>query len=315
MARAPSSLDWSLVQAFLAVAEHGSLSAAARALGASQPTLGRQVRAMEEQLGSELFQRHDKGFTLTETGSSLLGSARAMRQALHDIELSAAGKEATLEGTVRVTSSVVLANYHLPPIIAELRRDEPLIAVELFASDESSNLHFREADIAVRMYRPTQLDLVTQFLGELRIGAFAARSYVARRGLPKTPEEFLAHDLVGMDRNPAILEGFRRAGFPVDRDRFKVRCDDPAVYLELVRAGVGIGFGQTSIARRDEELVEVPLELGLPRLPLWLTAHEAVRQTPRVERVWERLATGLRELAASDVPAQARRATGNRRRG
>ncbi|HEX6272201.1 MAG TPA: LysR family transcriptional regulator, partial [Polyangiaceae bacterium] len=239
-----SALDWSLVQAFLGVAEHGSLSAAARALGATQPTLGRQVRAIEEQLGVALFQRTEKGFTLTETGEALLPSARAMRQAVHDIELGAAGKGHGIEGTVRVTSSIVMATYHLPDILATLRREEPLIAVELAPSDESSNLHFREADIAVRMYRPTQLDLVTQHLGELRLGIFASKAYVARRGLPKTPPELFEHDIVGFDRDPAILEGFRAAGFPVERGFFKLRTDDQVAYWQLVRAGAGIGFGQ-----------------------------------------------------------------------
>src|SRR5688572_3406561 len=246
MARGMPSLDWSLVQAFLAVAEHGSLSAAARALGASQPTIGRQVHAMEEQLGAELFLRHEKGLTLSETGQGLIASARAMRQAVHDIELRAAGKGETLEGTVRITSSVAVGTHHLPRIIAELRSAEPLIGIELFVSDESSNLHFREADIAVRMYRPTQLDLVTQHLGELRLAVFAAKSYAARRGLPKIPEELLSHDVVGMDRRTDILEGFRRGGLPVDREWFKVRCDDFAAQWQLVRAGCGIGFGQVS---------------------------------------------------------------------
>lgn len=296
----PSSLDWSLVQAFLAVAEHGSLSAAARALRASQPTLGRQIRAIEEQLGVELFQRTEKGFALSETGKALLPSAHAMRRAVHDIELGATQKGESLEGAVRITSSVVVATYLLPAIIAELRREEPLIAIELVASDESSNLHFREADIAVRMYRPTQLDLVTQHLGELRLGVYASKQYAARRGLPKIPAELLEHDVIGFDHDTAILDGFRAAGFPVDRGFFKVRSDDQVAYWELVRAGAGIGFGQRVIGARDPELVEVPLELGLPRLPLWLTAHEAVRNAPRVQRVWERLARGLRGLAERD---------------
>src|SRR5688572_1090246 len=153
----PSALDWSLVRAFLHVAELGSLSAAARALGSSQPTLGRQVRAIQDALGLELFRRGDRGLTLTDAGERLLPAARAMRQAAYDIELAATGQAESIEGTVRVTSSVVVAMHHLPAIIAELRRDEPLIAVEVFASDETSNLHFREADIAVRMYRPKQL--------------------------------------------------------------------------------------------------------------------------------------------------------------
>ena len=224
-----------------------------------------------------------------------------MRRAVHDIELGAASKGESLEGAVRVTSSVVVATYHLPAIIAELRREEPLIAIELVPSDESSNLYFREADIAVRMYRPTQLDLVTQHLGELRLGVFVAKSYAARRGLPKSPADLLEHDVIGFDRESAILDGFRAAGFPVDRGFFKVRSDDQVAYWELVRAGAGIGFGQRAIGSRDPELVELALDLGLPRLPLWLTAHEAVRHTPRVRRVWDRLARGLRELVARDA--------------
>lgn len=298
MARGTPSLDWSLVQAFLAVAEHGSLSSAARVLGSSQPTVGRQIHAMEEQLGAELFQRHDKGLTLTETGEAMLPPARAMRQAIHEIELRAAGTAATLEGAVRITSSVVVGTEHLPPIIARIRREEPRIELELHVSDETSNLHFREADIAVRLYRPTQLDLVTQLLGELRFAAFAAKSYVERRGLPRRPEDLLEHDVVGMDRETAILEGFRQAGFPVEREWFKVRADNPTAYWQLVRAGAGIGFGQVLVGARDPELVEIPLGLDLPKLPVWLTAHEAVRHAPRVARVWELLADELRVLLA-----------------
>jgi len=299
MARGTPSLDWSLVQAFLAVAEHGSLSAAARVLGSSQPTVGRQIHAMEEQLGAELFQRHEKGLTLTETGEAMLPPARAMRQAIHEIELRAAGTAAALEGAVRITSSVVVGTEHLPPIIARIRREEPRIELELHVSDETSNLHFREADIAVRLYRPTQLDFVTQHLGDLRFAAFAAKSYVERRGLPRRPEDLLAHDVVGMDRETAILEGFRQAGFPVEREWFKVRADNPTAYWQLVRAGSGIGFGQVLVGARDPELVEIPLGLDLPKLPVWLTAHEAVRHAPRVARVWELLAEELREVLAS----------------
>ncbi|HWP06184.1 MAG TPA: LysR family transcriptional regulator [Polyangiaceae bacterium] len=293
-----TSLDWSLVQAFLAVSEVGSLSAAARVLGSSQPTVGRQIHAMEEQLGAELFQRHDKGLTLTETGEAMLPPARAMRQAIHEIELRAAGKAETLEGAVRITSSVVVGTEHLPRIVARIRREEPRIEIELHVSDETSNLHFREADIAVRLYRPTQLDLVTQHLGDLRFAAFAAKSYVERRGLPRRPEDLLAHDVVGMDRETAILEGFRQAGFPVEREWFKVRADNPIAYWQLVRAGAGIGFGQVLVGARDPELVEIPLGLDLPTYPVWLTAHEAVRHAPRVARVWELLAEELRATLA-----------------
>jgi DNA-binding transcriptional LysR family regulator len=298
----PSALDWSLVQAFLTVAERGSLSAAARVLGSSQPTLGRQIRAMEEQLGAELFQRHERGVSLTQTGMALIPSARAMRDALHQIELRAVGQAATLEGTVRIAASVVVATHHLPRIIADIRVREPQIAIELDASDEPSNLHYREADIAIRMFRPTQLDLVTQHLGDLELGAFVARSYVARRGLPERMEDLLQHDVVGMDKSSRLLDGFALAGQRVDREWFKTRSDDPTAYWELVRAGCGIGFAQRSIGRRDPELVELPLDFQLPRLPVWLTVHETLRHVPRVRRVWELLAAGLSPILFEAPP-------------
>lgn len=290
-------LDWSLVQSFLAVMEHGSLSAGARALAISQPTLGRQIRALEAQLGAELFQRHDKGLSPTELGTSLIHSARAMREAAHDIALKAAGQGDTLSGTVRITASVAVTVYHLPEIVAAIRKQEPDITLDLVASDETSNLHFREADIAIRMYRPKQLDLIAQHVGDLALSTFATRDYLKRRGTPKRPADLIHHDIIGGDRNTHIIAGFQQLGFPVDRNFFKVRTDDPPTYWALVRAGCGIGFGQRAMYRKVRGLVEIPLDLGLPTLPIWLTAHEAIRHTPRVQRIWTLLATGLRAIA------------------
>lgn len=294
MPSATSRLDWSLVQTYLAVVEHGSLSKAARFLGQSQPTLGRKVKELEEQLGSELFRRHDKGLTPTEAGQELLSAARSMQTAAHELELRAAGGAERLQGTVRVTASVAVATHHLPSIIAQIRRTEPWIAIELDPRDETSKLHFREADIALRMYRPTQLDLIASHIGDLSFSAFAARSYIERRGLPRARADLVEHDVVGLDRSPALVHGFERAGFPVDREWFKVRCDDYGAHLALVKAGCGIGFMQRAIGLRDPELVELGIDFGIPPLPVWLTAHDAIRKTPRVARVWAILAEELR---------------------
>ena len=296
MTNSLNTFDWSLVRAFLAVAETGSLSAAARSLRASQPTLGRQIRAMETQLGATLFHRQARGFALTETGAALVAPANAMRDAMMQITLTAAGREVKLAGTVRITASVATSLYHLPAIIADIRTREPDIAIELAPSDDSRNLLFREADIAVRMYRPEQLDLVAQHLGDIPLGIFASKSYVARRGVPTGRGDIMAHDFVGFDTNPAIIDGFRAAGLPVDRDWFKVRCDDNAAYWNLVRRGCGIGFAQISLGMDDPDVIQIDLGFPLPPLPIWLVAHEAMRQTPRVRRVWDLLATGLRPL-------------------
>ncbi len=284
------------MQAFLAVADTGSLSAAARILGTSQPTLGRQIKAIEAQLNAELFHRQARGFALTQTGAELVEPAKAMRDAVQKITLTAAGQQARLDGTVRVTASMATSAMHLPPIIARIRKLEPEIAIELVASDASHNLLYREADIAVRMYRPTQLELVTQHIGEVELAVFAAKSYIAERGMPTSITEMTQHDFVGYDTNTDIIDGFAELGIEVTRDLFKTRVDDNIAYWELVRAGCGIGFAQADIGRKDPLIAEIKIGIDMPTLPIWLTAHGAMRQTPRIRRVWELLAEGLRPL-------------------
>ena len=220
MDRTPSELDWSLMQAFLAVAETGSLTGAARSLDRSQPTLGRQIKTLESQLGAELFHRQPRGFALTQTGAELVAPARAMRDAVHQMSLTAAGQQARLDGTVRITASVATSAMHLPDIISRIRKLEPQIEIELAPTDDTSNLLYREADIAVRMYRPTQLDLVTQHIGEIELGIFASKSYLADRGAPKNANDLLSHDFVGYDASSMIIEGFKNAGIDVDRGFF-----------------------------------------------------------------------------------------------
>lgn len=293
MDKAFTRLDWSLIRAFLAVAQDGSLSAAARTLGASQPTLGRQVREIEATLGAELFHRHAKGLSLTETGQAMLAPAMEMHAAAARLSMIASQGDRTLEGTVRVTASVVVAHFVLPSIIARLRQAEPGIHIDLVASDSTENLLFREADIAVRMYRPEQLDMVTRHVGDLRMGAYAASTYLDRAGRPDSVETFLGLDWVGFDRDEMLVRGMREAGWTVDRDFFPVRTDDQAGYWQLVRAGLGVGIMQEAIGEPDPAVERIMPDLPLPRLPVWLTVHEAMRRTPRVARVWDALAEGL----------------------
>jgi DNA-binding transcriptional LysR family regulator len=199
-----ASFDWSHVRAFLAVAEHGSLSAAARALGTSQPTVGRQVHAMEAAAGTAMFERRARGMVLTAAGADLLEPARDMAKAAGQLALRAAGAGSAIGGTVRITASVFSSHHILPPILARVRAAEPEIAIELVASDTTENLLYREADIAVRMYRPRQLDIVTRHIGDLPLGIFGARHYLDRAGRPGSPDDLLSHQFVGYDRNEAF---------------------------------------------------------------------------------------------------------------
>ena len=288
------NLDWTLIPAFLAVADTGSLSAAARAARISQPTLGRHIRALEAATGSALFARHPRGLELTEAGLSLLPAARAMAEAANRLALVASGQTEALAGTVRITASHVMAHYLLPPIIADIRAAEPEVQIELVASDASDNLLYREADIAVRMYRPTQLDLIALHLGDTELGLFASHDYLAARGEPNGFADMGDHDLVGYDRDEMILQGMRALGVEARREDFPTRCDNQPVYWELVRAGCGIGAGQVVIAARDPSVRRVLEDLRIDPLPVWLTAHERLRHTPRVSRVWGLLSDRLR---------------------
>jgi len=288
------SLDWSLVQAFLAVADTGSLSGAARALGASQPTLGRQIRQIESDLELALFTRQSRGFTLTEVGQSLLGPATRMRDAMNEISLTAAGKQTQLKGSVRITTSEIVAHYILPPIIARIRREEPLITIDIIPSNSSENLLFREADIAVRMYRSSQLDVITRHLGDLEMGIYAAKSYLTDAGYPTSAADILEHDLVGFDRDERILRGMHALGWTITRDMFHTRTDGQAVYWELVRAGCGIGFAQVAIGDIDPLVERLDINMPIPSLPVWIATHQGMRQTPRIRRVWDMLADGLK---------------------
>lgn len=291
----PLSLsDWSLVQSFLAVAETGSLSAAARALGRSQPTLGRQVQALEADLGVSLFDRHARGLRLSTIGQQLLPMAQQMYSAMNQLSLTAAGQSQQLGGTVRITASVFASHHVLPPILAGIRRQEPLIQLELAATDTSENLLFREADIAVRMYRPEQLDIVTRYLGDVPLCFCAARSYLDRAGRPTTPAELFHHDLVGFDANEQIISEMRAKGWPASKDSFATRCDLQSAYWELIRAGCGIGFSQVQVAEADPAVEILPLDVDIPTLPVWLAAPQAMRQTPRIRRVWDLLSEGLK---------------------
>ncbi len=290
------SPDWVLVQSFLAVAETGSLSAAAAQLGQSQPTLGRHIKALETSFNVALFRRHARGLTLTETGEALLPMAETMRDAMQRLSLTAQGRAPTANAIVRITASVYISHFVLPPLLARLRAEAPHIHIILVASDETENLLFREADIAIRMYRPEQLDVVTSHVTDIQTGVFAAKTYINRRGMPTSQEDLLRHDLIGYDTNDLILRNVRAQGWSFSADDFAVRCDNQSAYWHLVRSGCGIGFGQRSVGQSDPALQELELGIDMPSLPVWLTAHEALRQSPNLRQVWDILRSDLAQI-------------------
>lgn len=300
-----NTLDWMLMHSFAAVAEAGSLSAAARQLGHSQPTLGRHIRALEAAVGGPVFTRHPGGLHLTDLGRKILPAAQDMAAAAARAALAIAGQDPARSGTVRVTASMVIAHFHLPSILADLHAKAPRIAVDLVASDSSDNLLFGAADIAVRMYRPTQLDLITRHLGTLELGLYATRGYLDDAEPVLQFDDLTRHRMLGYDRSDLMIRAMRAMGHPVGRDFFALRCDDQAAYVQMIRAGCGIGVTQTSVAATMPELVRVLPEVPLPTLPVWLTRPGALRDVPRVRLVFDHLASALTPLCAAPRVGQA----------
>lgn len=290
------TFDWDALQTFLAAADAGSLSGAARARGISQPTAGRHVEALESQLDVRLFARTARGLILTETGMDLLEYAERMGAAASRLALAAEGRAETLAGVVRVTASEIVATYTLPPILVELREREPEIEIELVASNATENLLEREADIAIRMYRPTQTDVITRSVGETPIGVYAAHTYIARRGCPVHAEDLLDHDVVGYDRDDTTIRGFREAGVEVTRRFFPIRTDDQVLAWHLTLEGYGIGFMQVRVGDADPRVKRILDDLPLPSLPMWLTAHSELKSNRRIRRVYDFLADSLSQL-------------------
>lgn len=294
-------VDWSLLQSFARVARAGSLSGAARAHGVSQPTLGRHIRALEAALGQPLFARTQAGQVPTAMGAALLEQARAMEEAAARIALTAAGASARLEGVVRITAARIVAQHHLPPILARLRRDEPGIEIELVASDEPGNLIWREADIALRMFRPQAGDLTAQQVAALPLGLYAARAYLDRVGRPGDLQALKGLDFVGYDRSDLMIRGMAAMGWRVGRDFFPLRCDDQLVHWALVRAGCGVGGMQVAVGEADPLVERIAPFVALPPLPVWLVVPTALRQVARIARVRAALAEGMGRLGAGPV--------------
>lgn len=288
-----NNFDWRLVRSFLAALDQGSLLGAARVLSASQPTIGRHIAELEAQLGVSLFERTGRGLLPTATALQLAESARAMDNAANELARNVSGLEPGISGTVRITASQPVACFVLPPILAQMRLALPDIQVELVASNAVSNLLRREADIALRMVQPDQASLVVKRIAKVTLGTYAHRDYLRRRGTPKQPQDLLNHELVGSDRDEAILKGMAGFGLPVTREAFAFRCDDLIAYWEAVRAGLGIGFIADYLAATDKDVVAVLPMIKVPPLPIWLTVHREIRTSRRIRAVYDFLSQAV----------------------
>jgi DNA-binding transcriptional LysR family regulator len=287
------SFDWNQARAFLVTAEEGSLSAAARALNLTQPTLGRQVAALEDELGIMLFDRVGRSLVLTPSGLELLDHVRAMADAANLISLTASGRSQAVEGHVSITATPVLATYHLPAILKRLRAKAPGIMIEIIASNEMRDLTRREADIAIRHARPEQPDLIAKLIGETSAHLYASKAYLDTYGRPEKPEDLADADFVGFGQPERQVPMLNAMGIPITADNIKVNTTSGTVILELLKHGLGISF-----LTKDAETLVPGIEPVLPGLdpipvPIWLVTHRELHTSRRIRLVFDHLVEAI----------------------
>jgi len=289
-----TSISWDDQRIFLAVLEEGSLSAAARRLGLSHPTVRSRIEALETQLGAVLFTRSVNGLAPTETAETLREPARAMAMAsdLFVRQASAAGE--AVAGTVRLSVPEFMGVEVMPAMLARLRADHPSIRIELALSNMQADLLAQEVDIAVRTVPPKQEALVARKVASIPIGFFASRAYVERRGMPKTFADLADHDVIGPDRSRMDLAFVDRLSPGMSRDRFVLRTDSHPAQIAAARAGVGIAAAQVPVGERDPVLARVLPDVEVVVLDTWIVTHENLARVPRVRAVFDSLVESFR---------------------
>ena len=275
-------LDWDLIRSFLSVSRTGSLSAAARELGESQPTLSRDIQAIESATKLNLFQRTTQGLKLTEAGQRLVEAATKMDEASELFNRQVSGLSVELKGDVRISVNELVGIYLLPPAISAFRKENPAVNVEIVISNEASSINKREADIALRMFRPNQPDLVANRLPNLEVAFYASKNYIKEFGSPESIADLSEHTIIGFDEKMDFIEGAAKMGQTFVRDDFSVRTDHLLAQMSLARAGAGIVATHVELAKKYPELKKVMSYVELPALEFWIVCHSDTQFNARI---------------------------------
>ena len=277
-----NQLPWEWLQSFVAVARQGSLSRAAIELQSSQPTLSRHMAALEQKLGVSLFDRSTQGLKLTAAGEKLIESSSAMLQSAQQFQRIASGQQESLSGSIRISANEVVGLYYLPAIIAKFNRQYPLLEVEIDISNSVTSINKRDTDIALRMFRPTQPDLIAKKLQNISLYFSASKDYLRHYGEPQSIDDCSQHWLIGFDRDLTMLKALEKTGWQISPVDFKNRTDSLAMQIELARQGAGICVTHLPIIERYTELQIILQDVPIPKLEFWLVCHADVQHNRKI---------------------------------
>lgn len=287
------SFDWNQVRAFLVTAEEGSFSAAARVLKTTQPTIGRQIAALEAALGVTLMERGTRGAALTQAGRDLLEHVRSMGEAATLISMVAARESQDVTGEVTVTATDLMAAAILPRRLKPLRQAAPGIRLRIVSSNDIRNLTQREADIAIRHVRPIEPDLIARHVVDYRANLYAASTYLDRAGRPRTPRELALYAFVGNPDPDRLLAALHDQGIPVQAEAFVMASDSHVVVWELVKAGYGVAMLPEVLGETTAGIEKVLPNFVSLKFPVWLVTHRELRTNRRIRVVFDHLASAL----------------------
>lgn len=287
------SFDWNQIRAFLATVEEGSLSGAARALGSTQPTVGRQVTGLEEALGVTLFERGGRSLAMTGAAQDLLEHVQAMGEAASRVSMVASGQSQDIAGTVTITASDLLAAQFLPDVLVDLRKQAPGIDVHVVASNRIENLTRREADIAIRHVRPDQPDLIAKHVSDMAANLYGSVDYFAARGLPPSADNLRGHDLIGPPDIDLMVASMAAFGFQAAPTQFRARSDSGVMMWQMMKAGLGMCVLPDKLCA-DDPLVRKAIPDHPPvTFPAWLATHRELKTSKRIRIVFDMLAEAL----------------------
>jgi len=278
-------MTWDDCRIFLSVLEHGSISAAARELRLSHPTVRNRIDALEQALGVVLFTRSAAGLRPTEQALTLHAPASSMKMSSQVFLRMAATSPDTLQGVVRLSVSELMGIEVVPRVLAKLRIAHPDIQIELSLSNAAADLLTREVDIAVRTVEPHQSGLIARKLPPVDLGLFASKDYLSRRGTPQDLDELACHDVIGPDRNQRDLMLAESLGCL----KMAIRTDSHPAQLATARAGAGIAVTQVPVGEADARLVRVLPRFVVAKLGVWIVMHEDLRQLPIIRAVFDAL--------------------------
>lgn len=296
--------DWNYARAFLATADLGSLSRAAVALELSQPTLSRQVDALQQTLGVVLFERAGRGLVLTHAGLELLDHVRSMGEAAARTSLAADGRTQTLQGSVAVAASDVYATTLLPDVVADITRQHPGLTIEIVVANDRTDLRRREADIAVRSYPTEHPDLIVKRLGSDGGGFFASVDWLSRHPAPVAPTDMEGVDMIGYPGQNWLLKGLRDLGFPISEQNMRIVSDSHLAQWAMVRAGAGVGIMTLRVGESDPTVQRLLPDLPPLAFPVWLVTHRDLRTSLKVRTVFDQLAARLAAALQSQAPGR-----------